>query len=163
MPMPISLLSASSAIGKVGTSYSQNVKTLDEYYDSLDQGLLPILRGIELTADDVLRRSIIQALMCHFELSIESIAIAHLIDFKSYFAPELEALAEMERAGLLRLEPEWITVPSTWPHAGESDRHGVRSLFARRTRARSLFESHLRRRTAHEVLTCLTQASLRFS
>jgi oxygen-independent coproporphyrinogen-3 oxidase len=99
-----------SAIGKVGTSYSQNVRTLDEYYDLLDQGLLPIMRGIELTADDVLRRSIIQALMCHFELSIESIEIAHLIDFKSYFAPELEALAEMEKAGLLMLEPDWITV-----------------------------------------------------
>ena len=68
------------------------------------------MRGIELSADDVLRRSIIQALMCHFELSIESIEIAHLIDFKSYFAPELEALAEMEQAGLLKLEPEWITV-----------------------------------------------------
>jgi oxygen-independent coproporphyrinogen-3 oxidase len=99
-----------SAIGKLGTSYSQNVKTLDEYYDAIDQDVLPIMRGIELSADDVLRRSIIQALMCHFELSIESIEIAHLIDFKSYFAPELEALAEMEQAGLLKLEPEWITV-----------------------------------------------------
>lgn len=99
-----------SAIGKVGTSYSQNVKTLDEYYDLLDQDLLPIMRGIELTADDVLRRAIIQALMCHFELSIESIEIAHLIEFKSYFSPELEALAEMEKAGLLMLEPDWITV-----------------------------------------------------
>jgi oxygen-independent coproporphyrinogen III oxidase len=81
-----------SAIGKVGTSYSQNVKTLDEYYDILDQGRLPILRGIELTADDVLRRAIIQALMCHFELSIESIEIAHLIDFKEYFSAELEVI-----------------------------------------------------------------------
>ncbi len=99
-----------SAIGKVGSSYSQNVKTLDEYYDAIDQDTLPIMRGIELTADDVLRRSIIQALMCHFELSIESIEIAHLIDFRQYFAPELEALHEMEAAGLLKVEPEWITV-----------------------------------------------------
>jgi oxygen-independent coproporphyrinogen-3 oxidase len=99
-----------SAIGKVGSSYSQNVKSLDEYYDALDMGNLPIMRGIELTADDVLRRAIIQALMCHFELSIESIAIAHLIDFNSYFGPELEALREMEQAGLVRIEPQWITV-----------------------------------------------------
>jgi oxygen-independent coproporphyrinogen III oxidase len=99
-----------SAIGKVGSSYSQNVKTLDEYYDALDIGKLPIMRGIELTADDVLRRAIIQALMCHFELSIESIEIAHLIDFKSYFGPELEALREMEKAGLIRIEPQWIMV-----------------------------------------------------
>ena len=84
-----------SSISKVGPSYCQNVKTLDEYYDSLDRGVLPVMRGIELSADDLLRRSIIQALMCHFELSLESIEIAHLIDFNSYFAAELPALREM--------------------------------------------------------------------
>lgn len=99
-----------SAIGKVGTSYSQNVKALDDYYDALDINVLPIMRGVELTADDVLRRAIIQALMCHFELSIESIEIAHLINFKDYFGPELEALREMEEAGLVTVEPQWITV-----------------------------------------------------
>ena len=99
-----------SAIGKVGPSYCQNVRTLDEYYDSLDQGVLPIFRGIELNADDLLRRSIIQALMCHFELSIESIEIAHLIDFKSYFASELDDLREMEKGGLLTIDDQWISV-----------------------------------------------------
>jgi oxygen-independent coproporphyrinogen-3 oxidase len=99
-----------SAIGKVGPSYCQNVRTLDEYYDSLDQGTLPIFRGIELNADDLLRRSIIQALMCHFELSIESIEIAHLIDFKSYFASELADLRDMEKGGLLTIDDQWITV-----------------------------------------------------
>lgn len=99
-----------SAIGKVGPCYAQNVKTLDEYYDILDQDKLPVFRGIELTADDLLRRSIIQALMCHFELSIESIEIAHLIDFKSYFSAELADLREMEEAGLLRVTDKWISV-----------------------------------------------------
>ena len=99
-----------SSISKVGPSYCQNVKTLDEYYDSLDRGVLPVMRGIELTADDLLRRSIIQALMCHFELSIESIEIAHLIDFKSYFSAELDALREMERAGLLKIDSQWLSV-----------------------------------------------------
>ncbi|MDR2188831.1 MAG: oxygen-independent coproporphyrinogen III oxidase [Azonexus sp.] len=99
-----------SSISKVGPTYSQNVKTLDEYYDRLDAHLLPVFRGIELTADDILRRSIIQALMCHFELSIESIESAHLIDFNTYFAAELDDMKEMEAAGLLRIEPDWITV-----------------------------------------------------
>ncbi len=99
-----------SSIGKVGPTYSQNVKTLDEYYDRLDAGMLPVFRGIELSADDILRRSIIQALMCHFELSIESIESSHLIDFHKYFAAELEDLKEMEHAGLLKVEREWITV-----------------------------------------------------
>ncbi|MBL0354646.1 MAG: oxygen-independent coproporphyrinogen III oxidase [Candidatus Dechloromonas phosphoritropha] len=99
-----------SSISKVGPTYSQNVKTLDEYYDRLDARMLPVFRGIELNADDILRRSIIQALMCHFELSIESIESAHLIDFHQYFAAELDDLKEMERAGLLEVERDWITV-----------------------------------------------------
>jgi oxygen-independent coproporphyrinogen-3 oxidase len=99
-----------SAIGKVGPTYCQNFRTLDEYYDALDRNELPVMRGLELTADDLLRRSIIQALMCHFELSIESVEIAHLIDFKSYFADELAALREMEQAGLLSIDSQWITV-----------------------------------------------------
>lgn len=99
-----------SSISKVGPTYCQNVKTIDEYYDALDRDVLPVMRGIELTADDLLRRSVIQALMCHFELSIESIEIAHLIDFKSYFAQELEALREMEQGGLLKIDDRWLTV-----------------------------------------------------
>jgi oxygen-independent coproporphyrinogen-3 oxidase len=99
-----------SAISKVGPTYCQNYRTLDEYYDCLDGGELPVMRGLELTADDLLRRSIIQALMCHFELSIESIEIAHLIDFKSYFAAELEDLRGMQQAGLLEIEDQWISV-----------------------------------------------------
>jgi len=99
-----------SAISGVGPTYSQNYRTLDEYYDSLDRGVLPVMRGIELTADDLLRRAIIQALMCHFELSVESIESAYLIDFKSYFADELAELKELEEAGLIALEPQWLTV-----------------------------------------------------
>ncbi len=99
-----------SAIGKVGPTYSQNVRTVDEYYECLDQGTLPVMRGLELTPDDLLRRSIIQALMCHFTLSIEAVEIAHLIDFKSYFDAELAALREMEEAGLVQISDGWITV-----------------------------------------------------
>jgi oxygen-independent coproporphyrinogen-3 oxidase len=99
-----------SALSKVGPTYCQNYKTIDEYYDALDRDELPVMRGIELTPDDVLRRSIIQALMCHFELSIESVEIAHLIDFNSYFATELASLSEMEKAGLLTIDSQWITV-----------------------------------------------------
>jgi len=99
-----------SAISKVGPTYCQNYKTIDEYYDALDRNLMPVVRGIELTPDDLLRRSIIQALMCHFSLSFESIEIAHLIDFKSYFALELADLGEMQKAGLLTIDGQWITV-----------------------------------------------------
>ena len=68
------------------------------------------MRGLQLGVDDLLRRSIIQALMCHFELSIESIEAVYLSDFRRYFAPELADLREMERAGLVEIDDRWITV-----------------------------------------------------
>lgn len=120
-----------SAIGKIGPVYSQNVKTLDEYYDALDRDELPVLRGIELTADDLLRRSIIQALMCHFELSIESVEIAHLIQFPEYFAEELNDLREMAKAGLVKVEDDCITVLP----AGRLLVRGIAMVFDRYLRA----------------------------
>lgn len=99
-----------SAIGQVGPTYSQNVKTLDEYYDRLDQGALPVMRGIELTADDLVRRAIVQCLMCHFQVPVESLEIAHLIDFRKYFAQELQDLQPLRDAGLVTLDEQWLTV-----------------------------------------------------
>jgi oxygen-independent coproporphyrinogen-3 oxidase len=99
-----------SAIGQVGPTYSQNVKTLDEYYDRLDHGTLPVMRGIELTADDLLRRALIQCLMCHFEVPIDAIEEAHLIDFRKYFEEEIRDLAPLRDAGLLTLDDDYLTV-----------------------------------------------------
>ena len=49
-----------SAIGQIGPAYYQNLKALARYYDALDAGRLPVMRGIELTADDLARRAVIQ-------------------------------------------------------------------------------------------------------
>ena len=99
-----------TSIGSIGPTYSQNCRDLDAYYDSLDRGVLPILRGIELTADDILRRAVIQALMCHFSVCKESIEIAHLIDFDRYFATEMAELQDLSRHGLLEFDGRWINV-----------------------------------------------------
>jgi len=99
-----------SAIGSIGPTYSQNFRDLKDYYDSLERGVLPIMRGVELNADNLVRRAVIQALMCHFTLSKDSIEIAYLIDFDRYFASELAGLRELEQLGLLELEERWINV-----------------------------------------------------
>ena len=99
-----------SAIGKIGPSYAQNVKTLDAYYGSLDRGDLPVMRGIELKPDDLARRAVIQALACRFEVSKEAISIAHLLDFDRYFATELRLLERLERDGLVEMDGEFIYV-----------------------------------------------------
>jgi oxygen-independent coproporphyrinogen-3 oxidase len=99
-----------SAISAVGASYSQNEKTLDAYYQRLDQHALPIARGVKLSMDDLLRRLIIQRLMCNFELSLASIEIAYPIKFSEYFSTELTQLELLAADGLLKLDDEWITV-----------------------------------------------------
>lgn len=99
-----------SAISAVGATYSQNVKTLDEYYDRLDNNELPIERGIKLNVDDMLRRFIIQMLMCNFELSLKSIELGYSITFAEYFASEMHKLREYEEDGLLSLDDDWLTV-----------------------------------------------------
>ena len=99
-----------SAIGSVGPSYIQNVRTLDEYYDSLDRGVLPVMRGLAASPDDLVRRTVIQALMCNFALSQRAVEIAHLIEFRRYFESELNYLAEYQELGLVDIEDDWITV-----------------------------------------------------
>lgn len=99
-----------SAIGRIGATYSQNAKTLDEYYDALDQGRLPIVRGLALNRDDILRRSVIMAIMCQGELDFGAMGDAHLVDFRSYFARELERLGEMVTMGLVKLNDSSLEV-----------------------------------------------------
>jgi oxygen-independent coproporphyrinogen-3 oxidase len=99
-----------SAIGAVGATYSQNAKTLDAYYERLDRNQLPIERGIELTMDCVLRRCVIQKLMCHFELAIDALEQAFPIVFADYFAPELEKLQALADEGLLAIGPGYLSV-----------------------------------------------------
>ncbi|WP_101047614.1 oxygen-independent coproporphyrinogen III oxidase [Macromonas nakdongensis] len=99
-----------SAIGRIGATYSQNAKTLEEYYDALDQGRLPIVRGLALGRDDVLRRSVIMALMCQGRVDFESVGLAHLVDFRAYFARELERLQDMVDMGLVQVSDSAIEV-----------------------------------------------------
>jgi len=99
-----------SAIGRVGPTYVQNLKSLDEYYAALDADRLPVWRGMELSADDLVRRAVIQALACHFRVSIESIELAHLVDFRRTFAAELDELKRLEDDGLVEVQPDWIVV-----------------------------------------------------
>ena len=102
-----------SAIGRVGATYSQNAKTLDEYYDHLDQGRLPVVRGLALSRDDLVRRAVIMALMCQGELQFECIETTFLIDFKSYFATEFDALSGFENQALVTVSDTGIQVTAT--------------------------------------------------
>jgi oxygen-independent coproporphyrinogen-3 oxidase len=99
-----------SSIGKVGAAYVQSEKTLDKYYQRLDAGELPVLRGTALAADDLVRRAVIQALACQYHVSKEAVSQGYLLDFDRYFAAELELLQPLVEDGLVEMDDEWIHV-----------------------------------------------------
>ncbi len=99
-----------TSIGKVADSYSQNIKTIKEYTEVINSGKLPIYRGVALTQDDVLRREVINQLICHFELNFKRIENEFDINFVEYFADELKQIKDMQADSLLELSSERILV-----------------------------------------------------
>jgi oxygen-independent coproporphyrinogen III oxidase len=99
-----------SAIGRMGATYSQNAKTLPEYYDALNHGTFPTVRGLALSRDDLVRRAVIMAIMCQGRVEFESIELAHLINMREYFAHELASLQPMADGGLIELTDDAIQV-----------------------------------------------------
>ncbi len=104
-----------SSISRVGATYAQNAKTMEEYEDALRQRQLPVQRGLALNRDDLVRRAVIMALMCQGRVEFESIAASYLVDVPTYFAPEFERLRQLAEQGLIALEPGAIQVtPLGW-------------------------------------------------
>jgi oxygen-independent coproporphyrinogen III oxidase len=99
-----------SAIGRVGATYSQNAKTLAEYCDALKQGQFPVVRGIALARDDLLRRAVIMAVMCQGRLEYEAMELAQLVDVRRYFAAEFEQLKALQDQGLVDIGAEALQV-----------------------------------------------------
>ncbi|MDH3219442.1 MAG: oxygen-independent coproporphyrinogen III oxidase [Gammaproteobacteria bacterium] len=99
-----------SAISQVCDNFSQNAASLEDYHESLSQRRLPVTRGYQSDADDLLRREIIQGLLCHFRVDISAISNRWRINFANYFADELSRLAEMEQDGLVEVVGDEIIV-----------------------------------------------------
>ncbi len=99
-----------SSIGRIGDSYSQNVKDLIGYYAALDAGRLPVARGLRLSEDDMIRRDAINRLMCHGVIDVREFEAQHRLDFSVYFAQELYRLRQLATDGLVELKSERIEV-----------------------------------------------------
>lgn len=104
-PCDIIALGASS-ISRVSTHYAQNLRTLNEYYDSVENGQLPVFRGHAMNADDLVRHAVIMAITCQGAVRYSDLGEVHMIDFTQYFKDELEWLRELAQDGLVELEPD---------------------------------------------------------
>jgi oxygen-independent coproporphyrinogen-3 oxidase len=101
-----------TGISGLARCYAQNVKELEDYYARISAGALPTERGLRLSDDDLLRRQVIQELMCNLRLDTAEISRRLGLDFDRRLAAEIGALAEMEADGLVQRRPGRIEVTS---------------------------------------------------
>ena len=105
----IGLTSISEGLGY----YSQNYKDMQEYEKALDEGRLPVERGVKLSEKDILRKEVIMGLMNNLRLDFKGIEKRFGIEFGVYFANELESLREYEELGLIHITPSSIETSPT--------------------------------------------------
>lgn len=102
-----------TAISNIGDNYSQNVRSIEDYAAQLKQNEIPIYRGLELEADDVLRKEIINQLLCHFVLDIKILEEKWRFSFTDYFKSTIPNLHAMEKDGLLKLSENKLEITSS--------------------------------------------------
>ncbi len=99
-----------SSISNIGNVYAQNAVTTMEYEDLLEEGHLPIKKGLAVDDDDLLRARVIQLLMCYDELQFDEFDTATGIEFRNYFAEELAQLAPLEADDLIEVDDDAIRI-----------------------------------------------------
>jgi len=99
-----------TSIGMVGDTYSQNLRGIDDYAAAIGRGEIPVFRGVQLSADDRLRRDVITRLICNLSVPMPEVEATHTIRFGEYFETELAELARMQDDELVRVDPDAIQV-----------------------------------------------------
>jgi len=99
-----------SSISQVDGTYWQNEKDLEAYYKALDEGHLPVARGVILTPEDKIRRTTITRLMCDMKLDFGAMSELLGICFAPHFAKEIRSLHDLAEDGLLTLDADGIQV-----------------------------------------------------
>jgi oxygen-independent coproporphyrinogen-3 oxidase len=103
-----------TSISMLHDVYVQNQKRLKNFYQAIDANHLPIEKGVTLSRDDIIRRTIIMELMCQFQLSNDDIEEKyHLqfdLDFREYFHREQYDLRLLEADGLIEVTHNEIRV-----------------------------------------------------
>ncbi len=106
-----------SAVGTLPNAYIQNTTQVGEYRRRIEAGSFAIQRGRRVTAEDRLRRDVIERLMCDFRVDLDAVAGAHGLSAR-YFARELERLSGLEQDGIVRVDGAVVSLEETyWPLA----------------------------------------------
>jgi oxygen-independent coproporphyrinogen-3 oxidase len=92
-----------TSISEMARSYAQNFRPLDQWRQAVEADTLPVMRGVELTDDDVVRRAAIQAIMCATVLDKPAFAAKYGIDVDTYFADAEAKLQPLVDDGLVEI------------------------------------------------------------
>ena len=101
-----------SAISHVGDSFSQNPRDLPSWQMALDDGRLPVFRGMHLDEDDQLRADLIQSLMCQGEVPVHALERRYAISFTDYFADAIARLQPLVEDGLVECGEGFVRATS---------------------------------------------------
>ena len=99
-----------SSISQIGSSFFQNQTDLDNWGEQLNKGLLPTMRQVSSTTDDLIRKTVIMSLLCHLTVKFDDLDTLFAIDSRSYLNRSVKQLSEMEKDGLVTVTSEAISV-----------------------------------------------------
>lgn len=99
-----------SSISMIDNVYVQNARELNRYQQKMDMGLLPVTKGFTLNQEDILRRFVINRLICNGELSFTEIYRRFDIVAQQHFQNELLRLQPMVQDDLIRIDSNGIEV-----------------------------------------------------
>ncbi|EAS40784.1 oxygen-independent coproporphyrinogen III oxidase [Photobacterium profundum] len=99
-----------SAISMIGDCYAQNQKELKTYYSDVQEKRQALWKGVSLDADDLLRREVIKALICNFQLDMKDIEQRFNLTFNEYFAEDLGLLKTFINDELVTIDGQFIHV-----------------------------------------------------
>lgn len=98
-----------SSISSFRQGYVQNIVDLKSYGEAVRAGRLPTARGVAISADDRLRRDLIEAVMCQGEVDLAAMAERHGVPLAAC-EPAPEQLAMLQQLGIAHREADRIVV-----------------------------------------------------
>lgn len=103
-----------SSISHLHQGYAQNIADFMQYEKAILNGQIPVVKGVEVRAQDIMRKEIIDNLMCYMQLNLDEILQKYNLE-KNFFTPEISKLENLIKDGLVIFENNIIKINPETP------------------------------------------------
>ena len=110
---PVLIGLGASSIGSLPQGYVQNISDVPSYRAAVESGHLPIARGIALSAEDRLRRYVIERLMCDLSVDLEDVCERFDVPANT-FSDAKQHLTQLEHENVIAVRENRIVVKPQW-------------------------------------------------